>query len=148
MLSLAIPFYWKVHWCEEPGCPFLVTACPQSQRAISPRSEVHYSQQHFQNGERKYLMDPEMQFSSNHCCYFAFCPEGLLQLGISGMHHLKFTSVLYLGVVQIFSVLFSLFDSFRCWCGWAFSESLVELFLFRKNKKYLGQIFPTVPRTI
>ncbi len=62
------------------------------------------------------------------CCW-NFWPEGTLQLGIWGMHHLLAESLLWLGIFQILicTANLLLFDSPRFWSGWAFSTSLVQL---------------------
>ena len=65
---------------------------------------------------------------------FGFCPYGSSQLDSCGILILLAVSLLSLGIHQIISMWLWLFDGFRCWYGWALSDSSVEP-TFQENWK-------------
>ncbi len=66
------------------------------------------------------------------------CPQGQLQLGVCRTHHLLAVSLLWLGIFHIFPVhvqkKLQLFDGFKFWCGWAFSNSSLSRTKYEEMK--------------
>ena len=60
---------------------------------------------------------------SNYICRTILYPEGLLDLGICGLHHIFAMRLLQLNIVLIFPI--NIFNMLKCQWSWAFSNSSV-----------------------